>query len=236
MALGRVDAVLLDSFGTLVRMRPPAPRLKAELRRRGVDVGEARAGTAFRAEIAYYLEHHVEGRDPPSLDDLRDRCAEVLRDALEMPGVPVSLAREALLAAIHFDAYPDAAPALRDLRGRGLRVVVCSNWDCSLPAVLGEAGLLDLLDGVATSAGTGAAKPDPRLFAAGLELAGSPPERAVYVGDSPSNDVAGAAAAGLRAVLLRRPGPRHDRVPADRAGGPDPAAVIAGLRELARVI
>ena len=201
-----------------------------------MEVDDGQAEFAFRAEIAYYLEHHVEGRDPDSLDDLRDRCAAVLRDALAVPEVSHAVAREALLASIRFEAYPDAAPALRDLRRRGLRVVVCSNWDCSLPAVLREADLIDLLDGVATSADAGASKPDPRIFAAGLELARSSPEHAIYVGDSPANDVAGAAAAGLRAVLLRRPGPRPDRVAADRAPGPDPAAVISGLGELARVI
>jgi putative hydrolase of the HAD superfamily len=236
VALGRVAALLLDSFGTLVAMEPPAPLLRAELAARGVSVDAARAEAAFRAEIAYYLEHHVEGRDAESLDALRDRCAGVLRDALGEPALGLADMRTAMLASIRFSAFGDAAPALRGLRERGLRVVVASNWDCSLGDVLRDAGLRDLVDGVVTSAEAGAAKPDARLFHAGLALAGCGPEEAVYVGDSPANDVGGAVAAGLRGVLLHRPGRRLDRVPADRAPGPEPAAEIASLAELARVL
>ena len=236
MALGRVDAVLLDAFGTLVAMEPPAPLLRAELRALGFDATEERAAAAFRAEIAYYLEHQLEARDAASLDDLRDRCADVLRDALEIDGLDRATARAALLAAIRFSAFPDAAPALRELRSRGLRVVVASNWDCSLPGVLRDAGLIDLVDGVATSAEAGARKPDRRLFEAALRVAGAAPGRAVHVGDSPSNDVAGAMAAGIRAVLLRRGGERLDALPSDvQAAAPD-VPEIATLADLARVL
>lgn len=220
-----VEAVLLDSFGTLVWMEPPAPRLRSALSASGVEVSEERAARAFRAEIAYYLAHHVAGRDPASLDALRDRCAEVLRDALGEPGLALPVARAAMLDAIRFRPYPDAAPALRVLRERGLRLVVASNWDSSLPQVLEEAGLAELVDAVVSSASVGADKPDRRVFEAALAAAGCTPHRAVHVGDSPRNDVAGAAAAGIRAVLIDRGGGDH------RAG-----AVIASLADLPRVI
>ena len=236
MALGRVETVLFDAFGTLVAMEPPAPLLRAELRALGFDVAEERAAAAFRAEIAYYLDHQLQGRDAASLDDLRDRCAGVLRDALAIDGLDRATARAALLASIRFGAFPDAAPALRELHARGVRVVVASNWDCSLPDVLRDAGLLDLVDGVATSAEAGARKPDRRLFEAALRVAGAAPERTIHVGDSPSNDVAGAAAAGIRAVLLRRGGERLDAVPRDADARAVAAAEIATLADLARVI
>ena len=34
------------------------------------------------AEMAYYREHHMEGRDAASLAELRRRCAGVLREQL----------------------------------------------------------------------------------------------------------------------------------------------------------
>jgi putative hydrolase of the HAD superfamily len=218
-------AVLFDSFGTLVSMEPPGPHLRAELAKRGAAVDLETAAAAFRAEIAYYLEHHVEGRDRASLDDLRDRCARVMSQALGDPPVDV---RAAMLAAIRFDAFPDVPHALRDLRAHGLRLVVASNWDCSLGEVLREAGVRELVDGVVTSAEVGAAKPDARLFHAGLELAGCSPEEAVYVGDSPDSDVRGAAAAGIRPVLIER-----------EAGAAPPGAEaprIATLAELPPVL
>ena len=59
-----VRAVLLDAFGTLVALEPPAPRLRVELKRTlGVEVGAEAADAAIRAEISFYLEHHLEGAD-----------------------------------------------------------------------------------------------------------------------------------------------------------------------------
>ena len=88
----------------------------------------------------------------------------------------------------------------------GCRLVVVSNWDCSLPDWLAPTGVLDLLDGVVSSAEVGAAKPDPAPFRRGLELAGVDAAAALHVGDSAVNDVEGARAAGVRAVLLARDG------------------------------
>jgi 2-haloalkanoic acid dehalogenase type II len=198
-------AVLLDALGTLVRLEPPAPRLRAELSRRcGLEVEEEVAGRAFRAEIAYYLEHHLEGRDEASLADLRDRCAAVLRGQLGAEALDLGCVREAMLAALEFSAYPDAAPTLAALRELGLRLVVASNWDCSLPRVLERAGLRGRVDAVVPSARVGRPKPAPELFREALRVAGADPADAVHVGDSEENDVRGARAAGLRALLLAR--------------------------------
>jgi putative hydrolase of the HAD superfamily len=202
---GPVEAVLLDAMGTMVRLEPPGPRLRAELiERAGVDVGEERAAAAFRAEIDFYVDHHLEGRDHAGLERLRDRCAAVVAEALAKPRLDVRVVREAMLAALRFRADPDAAGVLRELRDDGLRLVAVSNWDCSLPDVLAGVGVAPQLDGVVASATVGAAKPDPAIFRAGLDRVGAPPERAVHVGDSLDHDVVGARAAGLRAVLLTR--------------------------------
>ena len=202
-----IRAVTIDALGTLVRMHPPGPRLRDGLLRvAGVEVSEERAGAAFAKEIAYYLEHHVEGNSE-GLDALRDRCAGVLREALGLEHVELGVVRAAMLGALHFEAFPDAEPALRQLRSRGLRLVAASNWDSSLPEVLERTGLAPLLDGVVSSADAGATKPAPELFRAALELAGVTAGAAVHVGDSPDKDVEGALALGMRAVLIERDGP-----------------------------
>jgi putative hydrolase of the HAD superfamily len=81
------------------------------------------------------------------------------------------------------------------------------------------------------SASVGADKPARAVFDAALELAGCGPEHALHVGDSPTNDVAGAAAAGIRAVLLERGEARPDAVPDDHRAVA-PVATIASLAEL----
>ena len=200
-------AVLLDALGTLVELQPPAPRLRAALAVAGFEVDEGRAAAGFGAEIAYYLEHHLEGADRASLDDLRDRCAEALRAGLDLPGLDHATARKAMLASLEFRLFPEVHGALEDLRAAGCRLVAVSNWDCSLPEWLAPTGVLGLLDGVVSSAEVGAAKPDPAPFQRGLELAGAEARAALHVGDSLVNDVEGARAAGVRAVLVAREGP-----------------------------
>lgn len=205
----------------------PAPHLRQELlERTGIDVGEEASERAAGAEISYYLEHQLEGSDPEALEDLRDRCATAMMAALGIEGLDHATARAAMMAALRFSAFPDAPAALRALRDRGLRLVVASNWDCSLPEVLEQAGLAPLLDGVVTSATVGATKPDRRLFEQALEVARSAPEAAVHVGDSLDNDVAGARSAGIEPVLLDRDG----RAP------PDGVTTIRSLEELPAVI
>lgn len=231
----RPRAALIDAFGTLVALEPPHARLRATLyREAGVDVSAADAATAFRAEIAYYVAHHLEGRDAESLDRLRDDCAAVLHEALgdEGRGVERAVVRRAMLDALRFDAFADSAPALRALRAGGLRLVVASNWDCSLPDVLADAGLLHLVDAVVPSAVAGAAKPDEGLFAAALEAAGCVAGEAIHVGDSIDKDLAGATAAGIAALLLVRSGDPPPGAPAIRSLAELPAVLGAAGRML----
>ena len=198
-------AVLLDALGTLVRLEPPAPRLRAALERRtGVDVGEEAATRAFAAEIAYYLEHHMDGRDAASLESLRDRCAAALAAALAVDGLDPGAVRGAMLESLVFTPFPDAVPTLRELRRREVRLVVASNWDCSLPEWLGRVGLGELVDGAVSSAMAGDPKPGPAVFREALRLAGVEPDEAIHVGDSVETDVEGARRAGVRPVLLAR--------------------------------
>jgi HAD superfamily hydrolase (TIGR01549 family) len=189
--------VLLDALGTLVELEPPWTYLAADL---GIEADE-RLVAAVRAEMGYYREHSHEGSDADSLSDLRSRCAAILSREL---GRDVSV--DQMMATIRFRAYPDAAPSLAELRAQGLRLVCVSNWDVSLPSVLDRCGLADALDGVITSAGVGARKPDPRIFEAALELAGCSAGDALHVGDTPEEDIDGARSAGVRALLIERGG------------------------------
>jgi putative hydrolase of the HAD superfamily len=228
-----MEAVLLDGLGTLVALEPPAQALVEQLREaHGVELAPADAECAFRAEIAYYRAHHHEGRDAEALDDLRRRCAEVLRGGLP-PAVAEALSTPqltaAMLAALRFSAYSDALPALKGLRARGVALVVVSNWDVSLPAVLRRVGLEGMVDGVVASAQVGCPKPGRAIFDAALALAGVSPARAMHVGDSVEQDVGGALSAGIRPVLLRRADAGFEELP---PGVP----VISTLAELASVV
>ena len=202
----RPRAVLLDCMGTLLQLERPGPHLRAELSARGIDVSDDAAAAAIQAEIAYYVEHHLEGSDAARLDRLRDACAGVVARELGLAAGALREVRDALLAALRFAPYPDVLTALPDLRAAGLRLVVVSNWDCSLERTLRRTGLRELVDAVVSSAIVGVAKPERALFTAALEAARCEPHEAICVGDSPERDVAGAEAAGVPAILLSRDG------------------------------
>jgi putative hydrolase of the HAD superfamily len=207
MSAPRPAAILLDALGTLVALEPPAPRLRSELAERfGLEVNEDDAARAIAAEIAYYRAHLDEGRDADGLESLRRRCAEVMRSALpgDGPGLEVDRLVEALLASLHFTAFRDVRPALEAARERGQRLVVVSNWDVSLLSVLRGLGLEPLLDAIVTSAGAGARKPSPAIFEQALALVGVSAGDAIHVGDTLDEDVAGARAAGIEPILIRR--------------------------------
>lgn len=226
--VARPAALCLDALGTLLALEPPAPRLRTELAERfALELTDSEARRAIAVEIAYYRAHLDEGRDAASLASLRRRCALVLAAALPSTARATELApdalTEALLSSLHFSAFPDALPALLAARERGQRLVVVSNWDVSLHGVLERVQLAPVLDGIVTSAQAGARKPAAAIFEHALRLAGTIAERAVHVGDSVEEDVAGARNAGIEPVLIRR----------DGSLGPGGVRTIASLAALA---
>lgn len=190
----------LDALGTLVRFEPPAPRLAAAL-----DVPLEDAQRAMRAEIAFYRAEHHRARDLDALQALRADCARVVEHELRT-GRPLADVQRALLDAIRFAPYDEVPDVLRVLRDRGLKLVVCSNWDVSLHGVLRDTGLDALVDGAVTSAEEGVAKPDPALVERALARAGLAPHEAWHVGDTVAEDVGAARAAGVTPVLVLRDG------------------------------
>ena len=115
-------------------------------------------------------------------------------------------------------------PVLERLRAQGWQHAILSNHVPELPSLVEALGLSRLVEPVITSAATGYEKPHPEAFALALHLCGRP--RQVWmVGDNPVADVAGAEAAGIPAVLVRREAPGIERQAADLAGA---AAILAG--------
>jgi putative hydrolase of the HAD superfamily len=218
-------AILLDALGTLIELQPPAPLLCEEMGRRfGIYMPVTQAERAIATEIAFYREHFDEAANIEELLELRRRCVVAMREELppEAGNVPIEELTEALLASITFRPFTDVGFALGSARTRGVRLVVVSNWDVSLHDVLVRTGVAPLLHGVVTSAEAGSRKPDPGIFREALRLAGVPASKAVHVGDNLEDDVAGARAAGIEPVLLRR----------DGTPGPPDTRTVANLIEL----
>jgi putative hydrolase of the HAD superfamily len=112
--------------------------------------------------------------------------------------------------------YDDVAPALEELKRRGLKLGVISNFDSRLYDVLKACSLDHFFDSVHVSTRVGAAKPDPAIFQSALSYHAVEPRRAWHIGDSFREDVEGAMAAGVNAVLLDRDDRFAENAPAPR--------------------
>jgi putative hydrolase of the HAD superfamily len=100
--------------------------------------------------------------------------------------------------------YPEVPDVLRRWRAAGLRLAVVSNFDSRLPPLLEGLGLGDLFKQVVVSSSAGAAKPSALPFRIALDALDLAADQVWHVGDS-AEDKAGARAAGIRCLLVRRP-------------------------------
>ena len=103
--------------------------------------------------------------------------------------------------------FHDAVEVLRLARACGRGVGLITNGPAEVQrAKLELLGLLDHVDFALISGELGIAKPDPAIFREGLRQAGVDAGDAIFVGDSPEFDIAGARAAGIRSVWVNRTG------------------------------
>jgi putative hydrolase of the HAD superfamily len=213
----RYDAVLFDAGETLLRPEPSFPQLIVELlRRKGVEVDhdepawiERALGTVFRA-----MDDLVAGRAQFSTSAERSRAfwSEIYTRLLAELGVDDS---DGALATYlydefskpeHYALFPDALPALRELRALGYTLGIISNFETWLSTLLERLGVLPLMEVVVVSGDEGIEKPDPEIFRRALDRLGLEADRAVYVGDNPRIDVVPARELGMGGILVDRRG------------------------------
>jgi putative hydrolase of the HAD superfamily len=100
--------------------------------------------------------------------------------------------------------FDDVFPALEELKSRGLKLGVISNWDERLRPLLADLNLLKWFDAVVVSHEAGWTKPAPEIFQRAASVLGEPPAAILHVGDSEFEDASGARAAGLHSMLVER--------------------------------
>ena len=220
-----VRAVLFDAGHTLLEL--DNARLTAQLGSRGHRVSERQVVEAERrARI------RLDGEQAAQPTRARLGAGRYLRYLLGGLGITGEEDVAAITAwrrgfnlpvGLCHQADAQAVDALTSLRAAGVITGVVSNSNGSVRQALERAGLAPLLDFVIDSTVVGIAKPDPRVFALGLQAAGVEAREAVYIGDSYFVDVVGARGAGLGAVLFDPGG----------VWGARDCPSVAGLREAA---
>jgi putative hydrolase of the HAD superfamily len=106
-----------------------------------------------------------------------------------------------LTARHQVELFAEVHPTLEALANRfQLGVITNGNADVR------RLGLADYFQFALCAEELGVGKPDPKPFTEALKLAGIAAEHAVHIGDHPSDDIAGAQAAGLRAIWFNPQG------------------------------
>lgn len=211
----KAQAVFFDAGNTLIYADPPVGQVYADaLRAAGIEADPEEVAERFRETFGRLARLRVREatHQAAAAADAKDWWRQVVRECFEPYGPLDSF--EAMFQGLwdHFargDAwriYDDVLPTFDALRARGKTLGLISNWDLRLEGILEELGLSGRLDSVVISHQVGAEKPDPAIFRRAIELCGLAPGQALHVGDSLEEDVAGARAAGMQAVWLRRGG------------------------------
>ena len=111
----------------------------------------------------------------------------------------------------NFELYDDVPDALDAVRSAGLRIGLVSNSARDVREFARHHGLD--VDAGLSSFHHGHTKPHASIFRAVLELLAVEPAEAVMVGDTIADDIEGALALGMRAILLDRKGAHADFEP-----------------------
>jgi HAD superfamily hydrolase (TIGR01509 family) len=145
----------------------------------------------------------------------REVFQESFRLTFEPLGMTLSETQTAAMYTDFVDRLAEAIPTPLDgaremlaaLRERGLVVGIVSNADLdAFSPALHRFELEGVVDFALCSEEAGSCKPDPGIFREALRRAGCGPGEALFVGDQPEQDIAGANRAGLRSVLYVGPG------------------------------
>ena len=100
--------------------------------------------------------------------------------------------------------FTDAAETLASLRASGLKLGLITNGSVRMQSrKLERLALEPMFDTILISDAEGISKPDPEIFCRALERLDTNPAQAVFVGDHPEVDLAGARAAGMQAIWRR---------------------------------
>ncbi|HEU5160477.1 MAG TPA: haloacid dehalogenase type II [Streptosporangiaceae bacterium] len=225
------QALVFDVFGTLVDWYTPIKRLAERIgAERSVPVDGDRLATSWRRRYRPAMDTVRSGaRSWCNFDELhRGTLADVLAE------LDLDLAapdRERLVAEWHrLEPWPDTVAGLAGLGARFITGTLSNGHMRMLVDLARHGGMR--FDVIISAELAGTYKPDPSVYLTAARLLELPPDQVMLVACHPE-DLAGAAAAGLRTAYVSRPaewGPGGTARPA-----PDIADVAAtDLIDLAR--
>jgi 2-haloacid dehalogenase len=190
---------VFDAYGTLFDVHSAVARFRYEIGEHAEQMSEM-----WRIkQLEYTWTRTLMGK----YRDFRALTADALDYAAARFGGVSAPLRQGLLAAYErLDAYPDAAPALRELKEKGARTAILSNGTPDmLKSAVESAGLAGLIDRVLSVDAVHRFKTAPEAYAVVDDAFGAPRD-AISFQSSNRWDIAGAQKFGFRTVWINRAG------------------------------
>ena len=196
-----IKAVLFDAGGTLVLQHP---RLMGEAL--GVELDPDSCFDAHYLAMDAYSRLHSSGVNTHGWE----WWLEHYFTTLQVPSPSEAGPRIRFGHGMWSLPIPGVGAGVSLLLDQGVRCAVISNSDGSIRASLQDAGLSHLFEFVIDSSEVGCRKPQPEIFAMGVDmLGGVSPDEVAYVGDSVFHDIEGARRAGFGQAWLVDPMDRY---------------------------
>ena len=207
----RIQGVLFDATGTLFETRE---RIGAVYARRaaphGVDLSTQRLDGAFARILAAAPPRVFPDCEACEIEDLEQEWWRAVvqssflaaDDKVEFDDFATFFS-ELYAYYVTADAWalrPGARHVLSELKRRGFRTGVVSNFDQRLRVILQALEIDEFLDIVMIPAMCRAQKPDARIFEAALKALELPAAAVVYVGDDAEKDRAAGARVGMQCL------------------------------------
>ena len=199
--------ILFDAVGTLIYADPPAADVYHAI---GNTFGSKLSQDEIRRRFPRALATEHTDRRPTSETHERERWRRIVACVIDDVPDGANNVFEQLWQHFaqprHWRLFADVAPALDELRRRGFRLGIASNFDARLHNIVRGLPELVVCEVVFVSSEVGFTKPDPRFFAAVANQLRATPQQIALVGDDLVADIQGATAAGWQAILLDRDG------------------------------
>ena len=199
----KVRAITLDLDDTLWPIWPTIARAETALQDWLRDRAPGASALLADVRIRHDLREQALQMHPAISHQLSAVRRELIRLALARAQEDTALAEPAfeVFFAVRQDVqlFEDARPALEALAAR-YPLVALSNGNADIARI----GLSRYFKASLSAEQLGFGKPDARIFLAGAQAAGVPPEAVLHIGDDAALDVLGALACGMQTVWVNR--------------------------------
>lgn len=214
----QIQGIVFDAVGTLIEPSPSVALAYVQ--------AAARQGVVVETHVVKERFHHYFRNDevddlngPMATDEVLERrrwrriVGNVLPD-LPNPDRGFEELWDHFSHPQSWRVFSDVAPALDMLEAAGFPMLIASNFDRRLRAVLaGHPEFEGRVEPLLISSEVGFRKPHPNFYEAACDALSLSPSCVLYVGDDPENDVRGPRRAGLSGLLLDRDSRRPDDLP-----------------------